>query len=232
MYQLRDKTTVADQRLDRLKEFDERSRNFRIAAVKKPRSYSWRCSDYLDQGSDGACVGFAVAHELIARPSEVYGVNADYAKKAVYWEAQKIDPWDGGSYPGATPKYEGTSVLAGVKVAHKLGWFDEYRWGFGLEDLVLGVGHNGPAVLGIPWYEGMMNTDPMGHVSPTGRVVGGHAILCKAVDVKRKEFILHNSWGRNWGFLGDCFISFMDMTKLLHEDGEVVFFIKRHHKII
>ncbi|RLI65907.1 MAG: hypothetical protein DRO67_02020 [Candidatus Asgardarchaeum californiense] len=218
--------------LGRRVQFDERSRNFPIrelVKMKRPRSYTWRCNSYLDQGSDGACVGFGVSHELIARPAEAKGITYDYAME-LYWEAQKIDPWEGGAYDGAEPFYEGTSVLAGVKAAQRDGWFDEYRWAFGLNDLILGVGYNGPAVIGVNWYEGMMDTDKHGYIKPTGRALGGHCILCNAINVKKKRFTLHNSWGINWGNNGECYISFHDMDTLLYNNGEAVFFLHRHRK--
>ena len=173
------------------------------------------------------CVGFSMAHELVARPVCIPGLDAAFAKQQVYWEAQKIDPWAGGSYPGADPQYEGTSVLAGIKILRKLGYIDEYRWAFGLEDLALAVGYCGPAILGIPWYSGMSTVMPCGHIHVTGQVVGGHAILCKGVSAKRRTFTLHNSWGASWGNGGDALISWDEMDQLLHEQGEAVIPLKR-----
>lgn len=228
---LKNNTFTMNSRLDRVKFFDERSRNYPIrttVGVRQPRSYTWRCNAQLDQGPDGACVGFGVTHELIARPAEVQGLTARYAKE-VYWEAQKIDPWDGGSYPGGYPFYEGTSVLAGVKIVQKLGWIEEYRWAFGIEDLKLGVGYHGPAVIGINWYEGMFYPDSKGYIRPTGQVAGGHCVLVNAINVKEGRFTIHNSWGAGWGNNGECYITFADMAKLLNEDGEACFFLHRHN---
>jgi hypothetical protein len=178
------------------------------------------------------CVGFSMAHELAARPAEVQGLDAKFAREQVYWEAQKIDEWAGGAYPGASPFYEGTSVLAGVKVLKKLGYIDEYRWAFGLDDLVMAVGYAGPAVLGIPWYEGMFDMWSCGNVHVHGQVAGGHAILCKGVDVKEQTFTLHNSWGPVWGRGGDAKIAWSDMDRLLHEQGEAVIPMGRHRSLL
>jgi len=223
---LRDGSQVQDARLARLIHFDERSRSFPIrkaVAGKKPRGFTWSCSKWLDQGTDGACVGFSMAHELIARPAVVTkGITERFAKENIYWEAQKIDPWDGGSYPGASPQYEGTSVLAGIKVLQGLGYVREYRWAFSLEDLVLAVGYCGPAVLGIPWYDGMFDVAPCGFVHVSGKVAGGHAILCNGVSAKERTFTLHNSWGKSWGRNGEARISWDDLGRLLDEDGEAV----------
>jgi hypothetical protein len=232
MIQLRNKQITRDIKLDRLQYFDERSRNFPIRSLvadKQPRSYTWRCNKALDQGPDGACVGFGVAHELIARPAEVLSIDGRYAKEQLYWEAQKIDPWSGGSYPGANPFYEGTSVLAGAKVAKRLGWIDSYRWAFGLEDLKLGVGYNGPAVIGVNWYDTMFYPDNKGYIRVNGSVAGGHCVLVNAINVKLQRFTIHNSWGAGWGMNGECYISFEDMGRLLREQGEAVFFLHRHN---
>jgi len=232
---LKDGSSVEDGRLTRIVEFDPRSKNFPITAAvksKKQRSYTWRCLGWLDQGSEGSCVGHGVAHELIARPAEAKNIDHKYAKETIYWEAQKIDPWPGGSYPGAEGgNYEGTSVLAGVKIAQKLGWFDSYRWAFSLEDLILGVGHNGPAVMGVKWFTGMLDPDDKGFIHPIGNKVGGHCLLNRAVNVRDKFFTLRNSWDKDWGINGDCYISFDNMDKLLHQSGEAVFFLKRHRKV-
>lgn len=232
LFTLKDGSQVMDRRLTRLVQFDERSREFPVTAAiptgAKPRSFGWPCPKVLDQGPDGACVGFSMAHELIASPSMVKGIGAPFAKEQVYWEAQKIDQWPGGSYPGASPQYEGTSVLAGIKMLKKLGYISEYRWAFGLEDLVLAVGYTGPAIIGIPWYEGMFTPAGCGHVHVTGQVAGGHAILCRGVSVKHKTFTLHNSWGPGWGKKGTALVSWDEMEQLLHQSGEAVIPTVRH----
>jgi Papain family cysteine protease len=211
-----------DKRLDRLAQFDERSRAYPIRALvpKTLRSYTWSVGAFLDQGQEGACVGFAWAHELAARP-KINPVSEDLARNRIYKRAQTIDEWPG-------EQYEGTSVIAGAKIVQKeLAGMLEYRWGFGLQDLRLGVGHEGPAVLGVNWYEGMFNTLPDGFVQVAGGVAGGHAILCYSVNNKEKYFRLHNSWGPDWGQKGTCKVRFQDMERLLDEQGEACFPVKR-----
>jgi hypothetical protein len=203
-----------DPRLDRLIKFDPRSRAYPIRATidaRKPRSYTWSCGVWLDQGQEGACTGFAVCHEAAARPC-VVSVSEDVARQ-VYYRARVLDEWPG-------ENYEGSSVLAAVKAGQERGWYDEYRWAFGLEDLKLALGYKGPAVLGVYWYEGMTNVDAAGFIRPTGQLVGGHAILANGISLKQKCVRLHNSWGKGWGRSGDCFISFDDLGVLLSQDGE------------
>lgn len=218
--------------MDRIKQFDPRSRNFSIeqkVGYRRRRSYTWRCWKVLDQGVEGACVGFGVGHELIARPAEVGAIDAKWCR-SLYHEAQRIDPWPGGSYPGAKPQYEGTSVLAGVQIAHQRKWMKEYRWSFSFEEFVIGVGFNGPAVIGVDWWTGMMESDGAGFIHRSGHPAGGHCTLVNAVSVSDRTFTIHNSWGPNWGRKGEARIKWDDMEALLKDRGEACFFIHRRSR--
>ncbi len=253
--ELKDGTRVEDPSLDRLVHFDECSRNFSMQTLvngKKPKSNDWRIQAkfLIDQDREGACGGFALTNELQARPAEVVigdeAATNKFAVEQIYYEAQKIDPWEGGAYPGATPKMSGTSILAAIKVAQRIGYFKEYRWSFGLRDLVLGVGHRGPAVLGISWFDTNYNPDDNGYIAPVGKKVGGHAILVRAVKIVWREgflwdtdewnavdldasyLTLRNSWGK-WGHKdsGDCYVTLRNMLPWLADDGEAVFVVNR-----
>lgn len=222
MTELKDGSKTSDNRLDRLVSYDERSRNYPIRTLlegKPLRSYTWRLPVYLDQGYEGACVGFSWSHELASRPKEVQGITNETARQ-LYFKAQQLDVWDGGAYPNAQPFYEGTSVLAGAKSAQETGKISGYRWAFSLDDAVRSVGHEGPGILGTWWYEGMMTPDEKGFIKPTGNKVGGHAIVVRGVNFSRKEVRLSNSWGKSWGKDGDCFMTFDDFEKCLMDEGE------------
>lgn len=212
-----------ERKFDRLVSFDVKSRNYPIramlAANVKPRSYTWRCKVNLDQGSEGACTGFAVTHEAAARPKEVKNIDNDVALN-IYYRARQLDEWPG-------EDYDGSSVIAAIKAGVEHNWYAEYRWAFGESDLALAVGHHGPAVLGINWYEGMCETDSDGFIYPTGDILGGHAILCNGYNYKKQIYRLHNSWGTSWGVNGDAFIKATDLAKLLKEDGEACIPVKR-----
>lgn len=245
MITMRDGTEVDDPRLGRLVEFDDRSRDYPVRAAAEPpvlRSYTWSMplGWVIDQGREGACVGFAIINELQARPAPVRLtsiVAAQVAATGIYHRAQREDPWPGGAYPGASPRYDGTSVLAGMKVAQRAGAFGQYRWAFGVEDVLHGIGRHGPAILGINWHADMYSPDARGYVRPTGRVVGGHAILARAVRIVRtpdrhvdrdRSFVtLRNSWGPGWGIGGDGYITVTDLAALLSARGEAVFAVDR-----
>ena len=205
-------------------EFDERSRLFPIRKflpkITKPRSYTWSCGIVLDQSATPACTGFSMAHEWAARPVVVQGVT-NKTGMDIYHLAQELDEWPGHNY-------DGSSVLGAAKAAEQLGKILEYRWAFGVDDVIATIGYHGPVVLGVNWYRGMMNPDAKGILPVIGEVVGGHAILCNGYNVTSKLFRLHNSWGSSWGIKGECFVTAKDMARLLSEDGEACVPVRRH----
>lgn len=104
--------------------------------------------EYYNQGEEGACVAHACcrAKTLLER--------ARFLPRPLYFEAQLIDPWPGGAYPGAAPFYEGTAVRSGLDVMRAKGlktakkdWtlafgIAAYRWTQSVQDIA--------AVLGLP----------------------------------------------------------------------------------
>lgn len=243
MVTLKDGSQVRDPRLDRIYEEDWRSLNHLVTAVlstdlREPLSILWDLYAFLDQGMEGACVGFGFGHELLASPVPVAGVDNKYAREIIYWTTQRNDYWPGGAYPGADPFYEGTSVLSGAKTLQDLGFYTAYDWGITTRDVVLGIGYTGPAVLGLNWYEDMFDTDAGGWIRPTGAQAGGHCILAVGVvivwkptttrtwadvDLDQSHLILHNSWGPTWGVNGRAKLSLRDFDRLLNEQGDAVF---------
>jgi hypothetical protein len=217
--------------LDWRPQFDERSKNYPIRAffpaVQHKTFTLWKHGEILDQGSEGACVGFGWTAEALSGPVHVdlEEVPAPKAPKEpnrfayyVYREAQKIDQWPG-------TDYEGTSVIAGAKVMSRYGVIHQYRWAFGIHDVVGAIMSQGPVVLGINWYDGMY-TAPNGRLTVSGNHVGGHAILAIGYNPSSQVFrgqetiILQNSWGKSWGIDGIAEITVDDLSRLLKEGGE------------
>lgn len=205
-------------KLDRTRQVDLRSLNYRVEVKEEytPRSYTWRPGPVLDQKSEGACVGFGWTHELAARPAMVKKADADLAR-SIYREAQTIDEWPGEAY-------EGTSVLAGAKVAKARGYITGYRWCLDMDDLIVSLGYHGPVVIGVDWYTDMFNTDKDGYIRPTGRIEGGHCVMLNKISIKKNTdgSVDHltsyvggvNSWGESWGDKGRFKIALIDVAKL------------------
>jgi len=205
--------------LDRVQQFDPQSRAFGVSPLlshdsEEPRSYTWNVPVWLDQGWEGACVGFSFAHELAAVPVAVAGVDNAFARSIYHVARRDFDPWPG-------EDYEGTSILAGAKAVQRLGLIGQYRWAFTLNDALAVVSRHGPAIFGCNWYTGMMEPDGAGLVHPTGVIEGGHAILLRGVSVRRRTVRFRNSWGKGWGVNGDCEMDWDEFDYLRRDYGEI-----------
>jgi hypothetical protein len=223
-----------NRKLDWAPNHDPRSRNFPImtlVAPVEPHEVAWEVPNPpLDQGREGACVGFGWTHEALTAPVKVVfslvrflmplglaGKPGNVIAQWIYKRAQKID-----EFPGEA--YEGTSVNAGAKVMRSLGLVKEWRWCFSASEVIQAL-MNGPVVLGIPWYYGMYEA-PGGILKVSGDKVGGHCILARAYKPAGTIFPdeaavgLFNSWGPSWGVKGCAWIRVSELQKLLSDQGE------------
>lgn len=220
MYQptkLRDNTVTLDRRLDLMFDYDVRNRLFGVthAPTLEPVNRLWNCINYFDQGTEGACAGFAAGHAL---DSEPIVTPTNQAECFEYYEAGKRNDHVEGE------NYEGTTLLGVAKgLKNELNLIDGYVWCFGLRDVIMTLGHSGPIVAGLNWTEGMHQPSADGLIRPTGRVLGGHAIMIQGVNVDYQYFVLHNSWGKDWGHGGNCYMLFQDFEYLLLQGGQAMF---------
>lgn len=180
----------------------------------------------LDQGGEGACTGYGMAHELAAGPVQVRGVDGAYAL-ARYRRNQETDRAMGNHFD------DGATVLATMRAAKADGVITGYRWAFGVDDVVDTLCTYGPVCLGIDWYDGMYSTGPGGRLNVTGTHVGGHFITLVGYDVHRTWgpcVLALNTWGRYWGVgearlgvpSGVGWLTLPDLGRLLASQGEAV----------
>ena len=222
-----------NRKLDWAANYDERSRNFPIRGVVrsavKRKNKLWKVGPILDQGQEGACVGFGWTAEALASPIRVdlSRIKTRAPKEPnkfaqyVYAFAKTIDEFEG-------VDYDGTSVLAGAKSMQTFRLLKEYRWAFSIDEVIDGIIAKGPVVLGIPWYEGMYEA-PNGILTVSGNLAGGHCILAVGYKVYpggEDAVILQNSWGTSWGINGLAEIKVSELAKLVAE-GEACLPIKR-----
>lgn len=193
-------------------------------------SRAWPYGPRLDQGAEGACTGYgSVGGGPNSQPDQTSPfLTGDYARKVIYWGAQKRDPWPGGAYPWAWPRYEGSTVAAAIEELTEQGWCDGAEWTSDLEGLVVGVATRGPAIMGTSWYEGMVTPDAAGYLHATGSSVGGHCYYIPVVEVTSTaplagRALIVNSWGTDWGNDGTAWISFADLDNLLKYGGQAAF---------
>lgn len=217
-----------ERTLDWVSQHDPRSWNYSIRSTLPlfvpKRKAEWKEGIVLDQGREGACVGYGWTAELLAEPfapeeQPLTAAAQDYASFS-YRRAQKVDQWPG-------EDYEGTSVLAGAKIMQQDGQIDSYRWCFGAGDVRDAIITSGPVVIGVPWYSGMYRTDENGIVKIHGDKVGGHCVVITGYDPEyvidgrpTEVFRWRNSWGSSYGIEGSGYIRFMDLSYLLHSGGE------------
>lgn len=221
-----------DRVLDWKPNHDPRSRGYGIrrligeqVTVEKVRRL-WHAGPVLDQGAEGACVGFGWTGELLARPRTQVGVSTLLANAhaiRLYNRAKQIDEWAG-------ENYSGTSVIAGAKAVEETRMMEGYNWCFGLDDVRDALITSGPVVLGINWYESMYETDENGVVVVDGPLVGGHCLLLTGYDPAwpdpeddqktHEMYRWRNSWGKSYGLGGNGWISAFDLAALLAQQGE------------
>jgi hypothetical protein len=240
---LRGGAITRDGRLDRVAQLDPRNRNHPVTArlpeivERKTKVWSLDRRWLGDQGQEGACVEYGLTHVISAMPvrQKLAIIRAIRAGHRIYWPAQRTDPWPGGSYPGATPFYEGTSEEAGMLVLRELGAIDGFDWAFGIDQGIAGVVNVGPANLALNWTEGMMHARPDGLITDQGSVVGGHDVAWTGVRFgvrlpgdgpngpKRDLAVIPQSWGLDFGNRGFVYLTLEDLASRLRDDGTCAF---------
>lgn len=213
---------VDGHRLGRLLHHDPRSRQFGVAPLlekrKRPASTTWWRRGVTDQGNTSSCVGHAVAGLVGTSPHRQH-VSRDALggldPYVLYRWAQDLDPW-----PAGEPDYYGTSTLAGLAAAKRAGLIDEYRWCFGLDDVLATLSHYGPVVVGVNWYEGFDRPGEDGRLRIAGEVRGGHAVQLLGVNPDDKTVRGVNSWGPGWADRGRFEWEWATLERLLGEEGE------------
>jgi hypothetical protein len=173
----------------------------------------------LDQGDLGSCTGNAAVYALNCSPD----VETEYTEEdavASYSGATVLDP-----YPGHWPSDDtGSDGLSVAKFLRLAGIVRTYRHAFGLGHVLQALALR-PVMIGIPWYEGMMEVDSEGFVNPTGAQVGGHEICLTGIGNEYVSF--PNSWGDGWGKDGYGKLSWTNLGRLLSEGGDAIVLVTR-----
>ncbi len=203
-----------------------------VSTVERTLSLPYGYRRGYDQGSEGACVGFALSWAMSILNRRFYDA------RELYRTAQRIDEWPGDADGETGPKYEGTSVRAGCDVlrdkGHKLlhrhshthNWEPEHgiernEWASTVDQIRTCIAGGVPVVIGSNWYEGMDRPIKLGREwwmsFEMGRVRGGHAWCIYGASDRRQACKLVNSWGLEYPL---TWIPYDTLQRLLNEDGE------------
>lgn len=206
---------------------DPKSWNYRAVEVidtTKPRSKTWRRGQAYNQHNTPHCVAFTGKGLLNSSPHSAavpYDVRIKYSTDEFYTGAQHNDEWPGEAY-------EGTSGLGLCRYLKSKGLIAEYRWCFGLNDVLLALSYLGPVGIGVWWKTSMWDVDNNGYLNVYGANEGGHEIELIGVDVEDQCVIAMNSWGPDWGVDGRFKMSFGPFEELLAEQGDAFVITKLH----
>lgn len=198
---------------------DERSKNYRATDLIDSTSLvtkKWRRGNAYDQGQTPECVAYTGKGLLNTQPdsSQVpYRVRSKYSCDDFYHGAQAND-----ETPGTN--YDGTSALGLCRYLTSINIISEYRWCFGLQDVLLTLSNLGPVGIGVRWLDGMWNTDAEGYLHVTGNEVGGHEVELLGINVEQEYVLGENSWGTSWGLNGRFKLSFANLDTLLKDQGD------------
>lgn len=226
---------MAERTLDWRPKPDPKSQLFRFATIpdcwdgNHRKNVRRTKTVFLDQGQEGACTGFGLAHVLAATPRSHTDVDDEFAR-ILYHRAQRHDEWPG-------EDYEGSSVNGAMKAAREIGRIKEWRWAEARLEIRHGLSYHGAGELGVWWYTGMFDTDENGFIHATGTKEGGHALALtgyrtanwtnpQGLVITGVAYRLENSWGADWGDNGGAWIWESTVLDLLADDGELAFPVK------
>lgn len=186
--------------------------------------YSYRVK--YDQGSEGACVGFASSW-LQSIHNRVF-----YDARWLYREAQLVDSW------ASTPPEEGTSVRAAMDILRKVGHRRIFRgktypvheshgilankWATSVDEMRMCIAEGKAIAIGVNWYANFDRPTTKGvekwiGEGDLGRIRGGHAVCLYGASDRRQAFRMVNSWGSAYPLV---WLPYGTMQRLLNEHGE------------
>ncbi|MDQ3540361.1 MAG: hypothetical protein M3440_06700 [Chloroflexota bacterium] len=201
-----------------------------VSTVERTLALPYRYRAKMDQGQEGACVGYASSWMMSILNRRFYDA------RWLYKEAQKIDEWPGESYSG-------TSVRAGMEVLRSIGHkflhrhehehapliedgIHEYRWATTVDEVRTCLAAGVPVGLGVDWMSNFSTPKKKSDGSywigegDLGTVQGGHMICCYAGSDRRQAVRLVNSWGKAWPLVWLPYATLQRLLDGIRQPGE------------
>jgi len=194
-----------------------------------------KCSPIVDQGQLGSCTANAIASGLREYLLINKATWIALSRLFLYWEERNLEGTVNED-SGAEIR-DGMKVLNKIGVCPEIDWpYDistftntptdkmvadatpykivEYHRIISLEQLKAALAEGLPVVIGIEVYESFESNT----VAKTGIVplpntsrekyLGGHAVLVVGYDDDKKQMIVRNSWGTDWGDKGYFYLPY------------------------
>lgn len=206
-----------------------------VTAVATGDVVDWRsgCSPVENQADLGSCVANAIVGDLEFLEISQGMPYVDLSRLFLYYNARlasnEVDKDEGSvisvamnsltqvgvckeeTFPYDTNKvfYRPTWEAYREAYAHTLvEYFHIESYGNALiADIQKSLQAKHPVVFGTPVYEAIRSCT--GQLAmPSGKSIGGHAMLIVGYDIPQRVLIVRNSWGTGWGDAGYCYVPF------------------------
>lgn len=205
--------------LDASAQSDPRNASYRVrellASNAATDSRKWPCAVRLNQGKEGACVGFALTQWLATAPGPIVN-GTNEAARQLYYDIKCTDQWRG----------EGTRIENGLALLKARAIISTYYWCQSAYEMRQTVIQLGPLVCKIPVFDGMYRPDFAGRIRPTGKINGWHAILLNEYDASWDRNWFVNSWGKRHGRRGRVWMTSADCQTLLNIGATAAYAVK------
>ena len=170
---------------------------------------------WLNQGSEGACVGFGITNVLNANPQP--GVLGNLFARDFYRRITQTDSFTGDWRSGQS----GTSIRDGAKQAIREGLFSSYAFTASVDVLLRWLAEKGPFYVGIPWYRSM-DTIVSGYarINKDSGIRGWHCVAVDGYDLSLNDpYMDHVIFPNSWGHTREFKISIMGLRYLFSVPG-------------
>lgn len=194
-----------------------------------------KCSPIVDQGELGSCTANAIASGLKEYLLNNKAAWIALSRLFLYWEERRLEGTVNED-SGAEIR-DGMKVLNQIGVCPETDWpYDistfantptdkmvadaaaykvvEYHRIISLDQLKAALAEGLPVVIGIDVYESFESDTvakngivPLPNTS-TEKYLGGHAVLAVGYDDDKKQIIVRNSWGTEWGDEGYFYLPY------------------------
>lgn len=88
-------------------------------------------------------------------------------------------------------------------------------------DVLETLNQNNPVIIGMTVYDSFMNINSKNSIIPLPReydfVIGGHSVVIVGYSLPRRQFIIKNSFSKDWGDNGYCWMPFEYFEKYVFE---------------